>query len=89
MACTVRYYAPGPPDGHNDPTEGWTDVDTVCLIQQRARSEAGDTGQVSQVYWFCILGPEEQVPLSSDEIIVNGLTFTFHGDGYLAHTLGG
>lgn len=89
MACTIRYRSDGPPDANNDPTDVWTDVETLCLIQQRARSESSDTSQVSSEVWGVYLSPDEIVPVSSDVLVVGDQTYPFIGNCWLAFDLAG
>ena len=86
--CTVRYLTPGPPDEHNDPTDVYAEIDTKCVLQQRARSEFGD-GQVPSGVWWVWLGPDVPIPGPADQLIVDGKTMEFQGDSWLAHDLRG
>jgi hypothetical protein len=83
--CTVRYRSDGPPDEHNDPTDVWTELDTVCSIQERSRLEQGGDAQIGVTIWFVFLPPSVPIPGSADEIVHNGTTYQFHGNGGLAH----
>jgi hypothetical protein len=83
--CTLRYWSAGPPDDHNDPTDVFTEVDTLCLFQGRSRLQSPGDGQIGVTMWFVFLKPSEIVPKSADRIVVDGTEYNFHGDGWLAH----
>ena len=74
-----RYQTPGDPDDHNDPPPVFTDVDTVCVFQQKnAPGLAGDVGEVSAETWTAWFGPDEALPGVGDQLI-DGETFVFRG----------
>jgi hypothetical protein len=87
--CTIAYRDDGPPDEHNDPTDIWTNVQTLCIFQQRARAALGDQGQVSMETWWVWLDPNERVPANGDRLFVGGMELGFRADGWLAHDLQG
>ena len=87
--CVIRYYADGPPDEHNDPTALWTEVDTICQIQQRQRGETGDMAEIPTSTWGVWLLPTEDLPHSTDQLIANGITYTFRGNAALTYDLRG
>ena len=89
VPCTIRYFTPGPPDEQNNATEGWTDLETRCSIQQHARSESGDVSEVSSEVWYVWLPPDIRPPKSTDLLVANGETFAFRGNAGLAHDLAG
>jgi len=77
--CTINYWAPGPADAHNNQTDTWTSVDTVCAMQQRSRLEGGGDAELGVGIWGVWLHPDEQLPGPTDQIVLNGETFHFHG----------
>jgi hypothetical protein len=83
--ATVRYFSAGPPDEHNDPTDEWTDVAVLCNMQQRSRQEYEDSGDLSSTMWLVVFAPTIDLPLSTDQLVVNGDTFQFRGDSWLAY----
>jgi hypothetical protein len=88
IPCTIRYQTPGPPDEHNDPTSVWTEVETTCVLQQKARSEIGE-GQLSAELWFVWLPVSEPFPHGTDQLVVDGVTYEFTADPWLARNLHG
>lgn len=81
----LRYYVPGPPDERNDPTDTYNDVDVMCRIQMRARQEVAPEGEVSATTWLAYFPPSVVPPKAADELTVEGTTYQFRGDGWLAH----
>jgi hypothetical protein len=77
--CTINYWAPGPPDEHNNQTDTWMSVDTICAMQQRTRIEGGGDAQLGVGIWGVWLKPEEVPPGPTDQIVLNGETYHFHG----------
>lgn len=88
MPCTIRYQAPGPPDVHNNPADSWTEIETTCYIQQRGRQELTE-GQISDTTWLVTFSPQTPPPRAADELVVDGLTYQFRGDSWLAYSLQG
>jgi hypothetical protein len=84
--CTVRYWSAGPPDEHNNQTDQWTDVDTVCVFQGRARLQSGGDAEIGTTMWLVFFRARDlpSVPGSSDHLVVDGVDYNFHGDGWLA-----
>jgi len=87
--CTIRYWAPGPPDTHNDPTDSWSEVDTVCTFQMRGRQESADQGELSITTWMVTFSPNEVRPRAADALVVENETYQFRGDAWPAHDLRG
>jgi hypothetical protein len=85
--CTLRYWAPGPPDDHNDQTDLWSEVVTVCAFQERSRMQQGGEAEIGLTLWLVFLKPAERIPMSADRIVVDGTEYNFHGDGYLSHDI--
>jgi hypothetical protein len=85
--CAILYWSAGPPDEHNNQTDVWTTVQTVCSIQERSRLETGGEAEIGVSIWLCFLKPTEQIPTSVDLIQVDGNEYHFHGDGYLARDI--
>jgi hypothetical protein len=88
-SCTIRYFAPGPADAQNNPSDTYTEVTTRCALQQRGRQEVDESGQLSVTTWQLILGPTELPPHSVDEVVVEGATYHFRGDSWPAHNTRG
>ena len=84
MDGVIRYWSPSLPDDHNDPTDEWTEVKVRCRIQQRTRQEQ-DEGQVSSTTWWGFFPTTVPPPRSTDELVVDGVTYQFRGDAWLAH----
>jgi hypothetical protein len=82
--ATIRYWSPGPPDEHNDQTDVFTDVATMCSFQERSRLQTGGEAEIGLTLWFVFLPPTMTVPMSADRIVVNGTEYNFHGDGWLS-----
>ena len=83
--CTIYYRSDGPVDEHNDPTDVWTSVDTVCQIQERSRLQNPGDGQIGVSMWLVYFKPTETIPGPADALEVDGVEYFFHGDGWLAH----
>lgn len=76
--CTLRRRTGGTTtdrDGNEIPE--WVEVETVCEIQQRRRSENDE--QISSAEWVAFLLPGETVR-SGDELVVDGITHQVEGD---------
>jgi hypothetical protein len=89
QTCTLNYWAPGPPDEHNNQTDTWTSVTTLCSMQQRARLEGGGDAELGVGIWGVWLKPNVQVPGPVDQIVLGGETFHFHGYGWPAYDYNG
>jgi len=85
--CTVRYWSPAaPPDPDNNPDDQWTEVASLCSVQQKAgRSETGTMGDLASTAWLVFLRPELAPPHAADQLVVQGLTLEFVGDCWSAY----
>jgi hypothetical protein len=81
---TLRYQSPGPPDEHNDPSDTWTEVDVKCAIQMRGRQEDPTTGELSTTTWLAFFPIGIGPPRSVDQLVVDGVTYQFRGDSWVA-----
>ena len=45
--------------------------------------------QVSSVYWWFWLAPDELLPLTTDQLVTDGITYQFHGDPWVAYDIAG
>jgi hypothetical protein len=85
--CTIRYHAPGATGDVTDgPADEWTEVQTVCALQQRigGRREDGTLGDLSQTLWQLYLLASVVPPKAADEVVVEGVTYQLQGDAFVA-----
>jgi hypothetical protein len=88
--CVLRYQSPDvPPDEHNNPPDQFEDVESTCQFQQRARHESHVSGEVPETTWLVTLPPSVAAPVAADEIVVDGITYQFRGDAWMATSLSG
>lgn len=81
--CTVRYHQPAGSDGRVDQGSDWTEVETVCQLQQRGRNETNE-GEVSQTTWLVTFPRGTPAPRGVDELVIDGITYQFRGDSWPA-----
>jgi hypothetical protein len=90
QAGTIRYWQAGPLDSSGvDPTDDWVTLDVACALQERARQENAESGQLSQTTWIALLPPDVTPPKAADELVVGGVTYQFRGDTWLASSTRG
>jgi len=59
-------------DPYGNPIASEEEVETVCEVQQRQRSEAGDAGELSDTQWLGIF-PTETDLRTGDAVRVDGI----------------
>lgn len=82
-ACIIETRAPGGRDEYNNETVAVVEVEAVCELQQRQRTENGDRGEVSVTEWLLVLPAGTDVS-TGDSVIVDGDRYEVIGDPWEA-----
>lgn len=80
---TRREYDLDNTDSYGDATFDETEVETVCELQQRQRSEEGDPGQLSKTSWLLVLPHGTEIS-SADTVTVGGDDYEVVGEPWAA-----
>src|SRR5688572_27377107 len=87
LPCTITRRTPSADDeeinDYGDPVQNETEVDTVCELQQRARSEDDLQGELSDTSWLLIL-PAGTAIDTGDAVTIDGKTYELVGDPWQA-----
>lgn len=83
--CVITRGSDAPPDdfGLEDPPEPGEEVETVCELQQRNRSEPGEDGEVSSSDWVLFLRADEVLG-TADTVEVDGESYEVVGEPWRA-----
>lgn len=80
LSCTIlRRSVSAGRDEYGSEIPSVSEDQTVCELQQEARSEQGDKGELSDTAWVLFLPPGTEVN-TGDAVIVEGRTYELIGD---------
>lgn len=82
--CTIiRRHEGTTRDAHGNLIPDEEEVETVCELQQRQRSEGDDAGELSDTRWMLFLPAGTEID-TGDGVVVDGQTFEMVGDPWNA-----
>lgn len=85
-ACIIEARIPGGRDEYNNETDTVVEVETVCELQQRQRTEVSSTGgrtEVSSTEWLLVL-PAGTDLSTGDAVVVDGDRYEVIGEPWQA-----
>lgn len=82
-ACTIETRVPAGRDAYNNETDTVFEVQTVCELQQRQRTETGDRGEVSVTEWLLVLPASTDIS-TGDGVVIDEERYEVIGEPWQA-----